>query len=100
MWSTFHFPELLEDLIGKSVVSYIDDILVFSKTKEEHLDTIQEIFRHFRVADLKTNTAKGQWLQEQVKFLGHIVSEKGIATDPDKIQAARDWSSPRTIRDV
>lgn len=63
---------------------YLDDIIILSKTFDEHINNLREVFLRLQKAILKMNTKKCTFLQMEVAFLGHIVNEKGIATDPSK----------------
>ena len=66
---------------------YLDDIIVYSKTFEEHLENLRVVFERLKESNLKLNPKKCNLLCNKVAFLGHEVSEHGIATDPAKIQA-------------
>ncbi|CAG2223494.1 unnamed protein product [Mytilus edulis] len=72
-----------------------DDIIVFSKSFEEHMKNLKEVFQRLKAANLKLNPKKYNFLKKEVKFLGHIVSESGVATDPNKIQSVKDWPVPK-----
>ncbi|XP_048242476.1 uncharacterized protein K02A2.6-like [Haliotis rufescens] len=69
---------------------YLDDIIVFSKTFDEHLERLQAIFQRLHKNGLKLKPSKCQFLQTSVKYLGHVISEEGIQTDPEKIEVARE----------
>ena len=75
---------------------YIDDIIVFGKTFQEHLSNLQMVFELIRQAGLKIKPSKCDLLKKEVQFLGHIVSEKGIAADPMKSEKIFNWPLPRT----
>ena len=68
---------------------YLGDIIVFSKELPNHLQSLRKIFEHLRIAKLKLKPTKCKLLQRRIGFLGHVVSEAGIATDPEKIKASR-----------
>ena len=76
---------ILAGLEWKSCYVYIDDILVFSKTWEEHLAHLQEVFDRLHKAGLTLKPIKCSFLRESVPFLGHIISQRGIQPDPAKI---------------
>ena len=78
---------ILAGLEWKSCYVYIDDILVFSKTWEEHLAHLQQVFDRLRNAGLTLKPVKCSFLRESVPFLyiGHIISQQGIQADPAKI---------------
>ena len=79
---------------------YLDDIILFSATAEEHLERLRRLLVSLRVANLKLKPSKCCLMRGEVAFLGHIVSGKGIATDPDKIRAVTEWPVPETVTDV
>ena len=83
--------EVLRGLNWKFVLVYIDDLILFSKTFEEHLDHLSQVLSRFRAAGLKLQPKKCTFGQKEVKYLGHIVSENGVATDPAKVQIVKDY---------
>jgi len=66
---------------------YLDDIVVFARTPEEHLQRLAVVFRRLSDAGLKLKPEKCSFFRTSVHFLGHVVSADGIATDPEKIRA-------------
>lgn len=79
---------------------YLDDVLIFSRTIEEHLDRLRDIFNRMREYGLKLNDEKRSVCAKTVEYLGFQISEGGINTDPDKIKAVVDWPTPTTVKDV
>ena len=79
---------------------YLDDIIVYSKTFEEHLENLRVVFERLKESNLKLNPKKCNLLCNKVAFLGHEVSKHGIATDPAKIQAVKDWPQPKSTTEV
>jgi len=79
---------------------YLDDIVVFARTPEEHLERLRIVFDRLRKAGLKMKPEKCSFFQRSVSFLGHIVSDKGIETDPAKIQAVTEWPVPASVTEV
>jgi len=77
---------------------YLDDIIVFSRTLDEHISRLRKLFDRLRDANLKLKPTKCCLLQRRVAFLGYVVSEHGVETDPDKISAIRDWPTPTNLR--
>lgn len=69
------------------LLCYLDDLLVFGKTEEESLERLEMVFRRLKDHNLKLSPSKCRFLRKSVKFLGHIVSEEGVASDPAKIDA-------------
>ncbi len=90
------FREFLDDF----VVCYLDDILVFSKNEEEHINHVQLILEKLRTAGLYAKLEKCVFHQPQVKFLGYIISGEGLSMDPKKIQTVTEWKKLATVRDV
>lgn len=76
--------KILSGLSWKICMVYLDDIIVFSKSFKEQLDNLRQVFQRLRVSKLKLSPKKCVLFQKQVSFLGHIISSKGISTDPDK----------------
>ena len=70
-----------------SLLCYLDDVLVFGRTEQESLERLELVFQRLREHNLKLSPAKCKFLRRSVKFLGHVISQEGIATDPDKVQA-------------
>ena len=100
--STFErlMDSILKELLGKSVVVYLDDVIVFGTTFEELLLRLKEVFQKIREAGLKLKPKKCHLCRRQVEFLGHVVSGEGVATDPSKIDKIRDWPTPTNVRQV
>jgi len=73
---------------------YLDDIIVYSSTVEEHQLRLRKLFDRLRIANLKLKPSKCSLLRAEVNFLGHVVSGVGVATDPSKIELVRDWPMP------
>ena len=73
---------------------YLDDVIVMAKSFDEMLDNLRTIIVRIRNANLKLNSKKCTVFQREVEYLGHIVSEKGIQTDPKKIEAIVNWPIP------
>ena len=88
------------DLNFSEVLIYLDDIIVFSTTIEEHLQRLERVFSRLREHGLKLKPSKCHLFQTEVSYLGHVISDKGIATDPAKLEAVRRWPTPKTKKDV
>ena len=70
--------KLLQFINGKEVVVYLDDLLIFSRTIEEHWDRLDNVLNIIQIAGLRINPEKCFMLKSEVKFIGHIISSKGI----------------------
>ena len=88
---------VLQPFIGKFLVVYFDDILIYNKSKEEHLEHLRHVFLTLREAKLHVNLKKCSFMQPRVLFLGFIVSEHDISTDPEKVRVIREWHEPKSI---
>ncbi|MEZ4720247.1 MAG: RNase H-like domain-containing protein [Flavobacteriales bacterium] len=79
---------------------YLDDIIIFSSTIDDHLERLKILFQRLRDANLKLKPSKCQLMKERVEFLGHVVSEDGVETNPEKIKAIIEWPTPTTIKHI
>ncbi|KAJ9541992.1 hypothetical protein OSB04_028498 [Centaurea solstitialis] len=87
-------------MLDKSVIIFIDDILIYSKTKEDHVVHLIEVLETLRRERLYAKFSKCDfWLQE-VQFLGHLVNREGIKVDPAKIEAVMKWEVPKTPTEI
>jgi hypothetical protein len=96
-----HFMYLMNSVfipeLDKFIVVFIDDILVYSKSEEEHEQHLQVILQQLCDHQLYAKFSKCAFWLKKVPFLGHVISAKGIAVDPSKVQEVLDWKSPRSI---
>ena len=90
----------LGDLNHKICVVYLDDIIIFSKTVDEHKDRLRQVLDRLTMHGFKLKPSKCKLLQTKVKYLGHIISENGIETDPAKIETVKNWSTPTRVREL
>ena len=92
--------KVLVGLTWKICVLYLDDIIIFSSTPEEHLEQLRLVFQRFRAHNLKINPEKCDFFRMKVQFLGHIVSEDGLEVDPSKMEAVQKLPVPRSQTEV
>lgn len=92
--------QALRPFIGKFVVVYFDDILVFSASLEAHIDHLRQVLIVLRQEKLFIASQKCDWGAESVLFLGYVVSKKGLSMDLSKVEAIRAWPIPKTISEV
>jgi len=92
--------KVLHGVLHKICLVYLDDVIVYSKTFTEMLENLREVFIRLRRANLKINPKKCSLFSRKVKYLGHIISEKGIATDPEKTSAIESWPVPKNKKQV
>ena len=81
-------------------IIYLDDIIVFGQTPEEHVHRLRAVFNKLKAAGLKLKPSKCDFFKKEIKYLGHVVSKEGVSTDPDKIKAVTEWSQPTTVTEV
>jgi hypothetical protein len=95
------FMRLMDDVLisfTKSfAVVYLDDILIFNRTWEEHMQHIQYVLSTLQQPKLYSNLEKCSFGMKKVQYLGYIVNEHGVHVHPAKIQFIRDWRTPTTL---
>lgn len=91
---------VLRDLIGVCCLVYMDDIIVFSTSLQEHIEKLRKIFAALEKVNLKIQLDKSEFLQKQVAFLGHVVTNRGVSPNPDKIEAIKNWPLPRNPKEI
>ncbi|KAL6465795.1 hypothetical protein MHYP_G00259280 [Metynnis hypsauchen] len=98
------FQRLMERMFGdchyQSVLLYLDDVVVFSATVEQHLERLEEVFARLQMQKLKVKLSKCHFFQHQVSYLGHVVSAEGVATDPAKIEVVKGWECPLHLAEL
>ena len=91
---------VLSGLLDREMLIYIDDIVIFSKTKEEHFVRLRKLFGRLSKANLKIKLAKCSFLKSEVKFLGHKVSADGISIHPDHFEPLSKLKVPTNQKEV
>ena len=81
-------------------MGYLDDIIVFSKSEEEHLQHLEEIFTRLRNFGLKMKREKCSFFKKHIQYLGHLVSKKGFKLLPEKLESIRKMPAPQTAKEV
>ena len=98
------FQRLMESCLGELhlnwCILYLDDIIVFSQTPEEHLHRLKTVFNKLRAAQLNLKPSKCDLFKQQINYLGHVVSNEGFSTDPEKIKSVTEWPQPTTLTEV
>ena len=97
------FQRLMESCLGDLhlnwCIIYLDDIIVFSETPQEHIKRLYGVFQKLASAGLTLKPSKCEFFKK-ITYLGHVVSEKGIEVDPKKTEAVKKWPIPKTVTDV
>ncbi|XP_028074359.1 uncharacterized protein LOC114276745 [Camellia sinensis] len=86
--------------LDQFVVVFIDDILVYSRSEEEHEKHLRIVLQVLRDNKLYAKASKCEFWLKEVKFLGHVVSKNGILVDPTKVEAVLDWRQPKTMSEI
>ena len=98
------FQRLMEKCVGemnlKEVLVFIDDLIVFAPTLEEHEERLMRVLNRLKDFGLKLSVEKCTFFQTSVHYLGHVVSKNGVETDPAKIEALRSWPPPKTLKEL
>jgi transposase InsO family protein len=92
--------DILRPYLDDFVVVYLDDICIYSKTPEEHLEHLEKVLAVLQEHKLYVGLDKCTFGVEEMEFLGHIVGKDGIKVDPKKVEAVKDWPTPRTVKEV
>ena len=92
--------EVLRDFIGKFVIFFLDDILIFSQIEKENLEHLRCVLEKLKKENLLVNVKKCTFLRLEFVHLDFVISRDGLNMDPKKVQAITDWPSPRSIFEV
>jgi hypothetical protein len=88
------------EYLDKFIVVFIDDILIFSKNEEEHAEHLRLVLQKLREHKLYAKRSKCEFWLKEVSFLGHVVSNGGIAIDPSKVQDVLNWKAPTNDSEI
>lgn len=92
--------DVLRPFLDNFVIVYLDDILIFSKTPDDHLVHVNKVLSALQKARLYAGLGKCAFAMKEVTFLGHIVNAEGIKVDPKKVEAVHEWPTPRNVTEV
>lgn len=92
--------DILREYIGKICFVYIDDIIIFAENEEDHLRNLNIVFETLELANMKVQLDKCEFLKKEVEFLGFIVSDSGIKTNPKRVEAINNFPPPRTLKEL
>jgi len=92
--------EVLRPFLNDFIVVYLDDILVYSKSNEDHVIHLRKLFEKLREVKLYGKLEKCIFMNPTVAFLGYIVTREGVHVDPEKVKAVQTWSTPTNVHEV
>jgi hypothetical protein len=91
---------ILEAFLQKFVIVFMDDILIYSSSMEDHVQHLRQVFTVLRTHQFYVKLSKCAFAQHELEYLGHIISSEGVSTDPKKTQAMVDWPTPTNVTEL
>jgi hypothetical protein len=91
---------VLSKFLDRFVLVFIDDILIYSKNKEEHQEPLKLVLQVLREHQIYANFRKCDFFHKQVHYLGHFISKEGVEVEPDKIRYIMEWPIPKDVSDI
>ncbi|GJP46255.1 hypothetical protein CLOM_g5561, partial [Closterium sp. NIES-68] len=100
--STFQMTmnDIFRELLDRCVIIYLDNILIYSRSREQHLRDLDAVFTLLHKNRLITKGSKCDFLKQEFEFLGHVVSTEGVKIDPKKIKTIQEWKPPTNIKEL
>ncbi len=92
--------DIFRDMLDRWVIVYIDDILIYSDTQEEHVRHVRSVLKRLLQHQLYVKAEKCEFHQTNTSFLGYIISQDGVSMDDKKVQAVLDWPQPQTVKEL
>ena len=92
--------KVLHKYLDKFVVVFIDGVLIYSKSKEEHEEHLKNFLQVLREHQLYAKFNKCDFFKDKIQYLGHVITKEGISVDLEKIKAIEKWSVPKDVTDV
>ena len=91
---------VLADVKWQCCLVYLDDVVIFSPTFEQHLIDLRNVFQALRTANLTVKLSKCQFCRREMKYLGHVITSNGIKPEPELIKAVKGFPKPKKLKDV
>lgn len=91
---------ILRGLQNELCLVYLDDIIIYSTSLEEHIDRLRQVFERLRQSNFKVQLDKTEFLRKEVSFLGHLVTPNGVKPNPDKVEAIKRYPIPKTTKEI
>ena len=95
-----YMNRIFHEYLDKFVVVFIDDILVYSKSEEDHAEHLRIMLSVLKEKQLFAKLSKCEFWLKEVSFLGHVISSGGISVDPVKIEAVSQWEAPKSVFEI
>jgi len=92
--------EVLMEHIDMCCIVYLDDVLIYSNTLQQHRKDVSNILKAIRKSGMKVKPSKCKFHQSETEYLGFIIGQEGVKTDPVKTQAIWDWTTPKKIKEI
>ncbi len=92
--------DIFRDMLDRWVIVYIDDILIYSNTQEEHVRHVRAVLKRQLQHQLYVKAEKCEFHQTSTSFLGYVISQDGVSMDDKKVQAVLDWPQPQTVKEL
>ena len=91
---------VFQPYLDQFVMVFVDDILIYSQSKEEHEDHLRVVLQLLRDHQLYAKFSKCDFWLTEVRFLGHVVSASGVLVDPEKVEAVMSWERPKSVFEI
>ena len=95
-----YINNVLREYIDEFVCVYIDDILIYSRTLEQHVEHVRKVLHALRKYNLRLKPSKSEFHTQRVKFVGYVMTPDGVEVDPEKIERVKEWPVPTSVKDV
>ena len=92
--------QVLRDYLDDFVVVYLDDIVIYSESMEEHEEHLRRVFERLRKHELYLKLSKCSFAQKRIKFLGHIIEQGRVQMDPIKVKVIQEWQAPTNVSEL
>ena len=96
----FKIEGRMGDMNLRDCLIYLDNIVAFSSTFEEHLEKMEAVFWRLQINNLELKASKCEFFKRDCTYLGYVISEQGICTDPPKIETVCNWPVPRKVKEI
>ena len=91
---------VLDDLIDKGIIVYIDDILIYTETEEEHVQLVMKVLELLHNAGLCVTLEKFVFHAQQVEFLGYVIGVNGVTMSEEAVKEIKEWKAPKNVKEV